>query len=314
MERHYKNIKFQYYDGNIRRAKPLGFLSLADFVDKHMNPSIKMLDVFDEIEQASLANDIALKREIKTKKLFYFTPGAIFNGRRKYENIVEFTGLAQLDFDNIDPNQVEDLKEYLFEKYEQFYCVYASPSRKGVKGLIRIPICQSIEEFKRYYKGIENEFSVIDGFDPAPKNLALPLFLSYDFDILYRHYATEWTVQGELLQDQEMQSLVERVDMHDFAQGGEDVYKSKEYYRKITLQIYKKKIDAIVDNGHPQARNAALVLGSRVGAGYVDELEARQFAEQVIRSNQYLSKEPDNYVQTMNWAINQSIFRPKYYE
>jgi len=310
-------IKFQYYAGNIKSTKPLGVVALRSFIDRHQFPMKHVADLIDEIEEASASGDKKKKKELK-ESLFYFTPGAVFSNKRKYDHIVFFTGLAQIDIDGLDPDDAKDLKSYLFENYEQFYCIYTSPSRKGIKGLMRIPICKSIEEFKEYYAGIEDEFNWIAGFDSAPKNLALPLFLSYDHDILYRENAEIWNKKGEMLEDKlknaEQNNLRnEPIDI-DFKDGDETVYKSKAYYRKITLDIFENKIDSINDNGHPQLRSACLILGSRIGAGYLNQSDAEQYAEAVIRRNSYLSKGTENYLKTMRWAINQGTKNPKYYE
>ena len=305
-------IKFQWYSGNIKHAKPMGFVSLASFISKHKKPTRKILEVFDQIETASLQGDKKLKSELKQNNLYYFTPGAIFNGRRRYSNISEFTGLAQIDIDNLEHDEALDLKEYLYDNYPQIYVSYLSPSRKGVKALIRIPVVKSIKEFKEYYAGIEEEFNWIAGFDSAPKNLALPLFLSYDTDLLYRESATVWTKKGELL-DMDLTKNLKPVPSSPIIEGDETVYKSTAYYRKISLDIFAKKISGIVDAGHPQLRSASLVLGSRVGANYLSQSDAEQYAEWCIRNSSYLSKGISGYVNTMKWCIRKSSMNAKYY-
>ena len=305
-------IEFQWYSGRITDTKPRGTLSLSKFIGTHQNPKLDLLETFDEIEKASKLGNKKLKSELKQTKLFYFTPSAIFKGGRKYSNIETFTGIAQLDFDGLEHEEALDLKEWLFENYEEIYCAYLSPSRKGVKAIIRIPIVSNVLEFKEYYKAIEYEFNWIDGFDSAPKNLALPLFISYDTDILYRENAKIWENKASLVTNTE--SINEQSKpTHNIIPGDETKFKSNAYYRKITLDIFSKKIDSIVDEGHPQVLSACLILGSRVGAGYLSQSEAESYAESCIKGNQYLSKGIYGYVKTMNWCINKSINNPKYY-
>ena len=306
-------IKFQYYNGNIKDTEPRGFVTLKQFIITHKHVSTKMLKVFDEIELATVLKDKQLKSKLKTEHLFYFTPGAIFDKGRKYSNIKKFTGLAQIDIDGLEPEEALDLKEWLFDNYKHVYCVYTSPSKSGVKALMRIPIVKSVEEYKEYYQGIQDEFEWISGFDSAPKNLALPLFLSYDYDILYRESAEVWHKKGVVQNIDDKQNMAitapERI-----IDGDETVYKSGAYYKKITLDIFEKRINDIVDNGHPTLRSASLVLGSRIGAGYVSRSEAETFAEQCIKNNSYLSKGINGYISTMKWCIKQSINNPKYYD
>jgi hypothetical protein len=308
-----KNIQFQWYDGDITHAIPRGTINLEQFIKKHQQPTQEILKVFDQIEQAALDGDKAQKAQLKANHLYYFTPGAIFNGRRRYSNIERFTGLAQIDIDNLETEEAKDLKEYLFDNYKEIYCTYLSPSRKGVKALIRIPVVKSIDEFKEYYKGVENEFDWIAGFDTAPKNLALPLFISWDTDILYREDATVWTRKG-ILQAENLSNLNSKPPANQtIVEGDAQTFKSNAYYRRITLDIFEKKINAITDNGHVQLRSACLVLGSRVGAGYLSQSDAEQFSEYAIKNSQYLQKGISGYITTSRWGIKNGINNVKYY-
>lgn len=308
-------IKFQWYDGDISRPVPRGFLTLHKFIETHQNPTSKILDTFDRIEKAVNAKDKKLRNEIKQNELYYFTPSAIFKPKfnRRYENIIEFTGLAQIDVDDLEEDEAVDLKHWLFDNYQEFYCVYLSPSRRGVKGIMRIPVVSSIDEFKEYYQAIENEMEWMPGFDSSPKNMALPLFISYDTDILWRESAKAWDLKSELQADS-LDNLRSEPTLSPIVDGGEEVYKSGAYFRKITLDIYGSKLNNITDSGHPQLRGASLVLGSRVGAGYLSQSDAEQYAEWCIRSNNYLKKGIDGYIKTMRWAIRQGINNPKYYK
>lgn len=315
METELDLIKFQYYPGDITRPVPIGYITLKQFIDSHRNPTSKILDVFDKIETASMNGNQKLKNELKQNNLYYFTPSAIFKEgyNRRYSNIIRFTGLAQIDIDELESDEALDLKHYIFDNYKEVYCAYVSPSRKGVKALIRIPIVKSVNEFKQYYQAIETEMNWIAGFDSAPKNLALPLFLSYDTDMLFRTNASVWSDKEEL-QPENLSNLKSAPPPKQIVDGDESVYKSRAYFRKITLDIFKSKLEQINDNGHPQLRSASLVLGSRVGAGYLDQSDAEQFAEWCIRSNNYLQKGIAGYVTTMKWSIRQGINNPKYYK
>ena len=306
-------VKFQWYNGNIKDTTPRGLVSLNTFIDSHRNPTEKIMSVFDAIEKASSEGNVNLKKQLKSNHLFYFTPGALFDNGRKYTNIKSFTGLAQIDIDGLEKDEAIDLKEYLFETYKEFFCIYLSPSRRGVKGLIRIPIVKDVKEYKEYYQGIENELDWIAGFDSAPKNLALPLFISYDLDILSRNNAEVWSKKGDLL-GENIENLSSKKPIVFNVEGDETVYKSKAYFKKISLDLFENKINSINDNGHPTLRGACLVLGSRCGAGYLSTGEALNAAQYLIKNNSYLSKGISNYIKTANWAINQGFSNPKYYD
>jgi hypothetical protein len=313
MENELQLFKFQWYNGNIKDTTPRGTINLEQFISSHQNPTKEILEAFDQIEQASIDGNKELKAQLKTTKLFYFTPSALFEGGRKYTNITSFTGLAQIDIDGLEPEDAIDLKNYLFDNYQEVFCAYLSPSRTGVKALMRIPLVKDVKEFKEYYQGIENELNWISGFDSAPKNLALPLFISWDSDILYREEATVWTKKGEL-QAENLPNLNSKPPTMPIIEGDETVFKSQAYFKKTSMDIFAKKIQEITDNGHPQLLSACLVLGSRVGAGYLSQSEAEQYAEHCIRNNSYLSKGTNGYVSTMRWCIKKSINNPKYYD
>jgi len=187
-------IKLQYYIGGIFENKPKGMVDLETFIASHFNPKVSTIQLVDSIRLEGLKGDKKAKNALK-EKLPFIVPPVIVSGRRQYSDIVSFTGICQLDFDGV--TEPFELKEYLFNKYEQFYCVYVSPSG-GVKGLMKIPICKDVEEYQEYYQGIIDEFECIDGFDPAPKNAVLPLFVSYDYFLLNRKNPSTWTKKGKV--------------------------------------------------------------------------------------------------------------------
>tara|TARA_R110000764_G_scaffold52161_2_gene113605 strand:+ start:2769 stop:3698 length:930 start_codon:yes stop_codon:yes gene_type:complete len=308
-------IRFQYYSGNIKKANPLGFVTLNQFNKKHINPSDKMLEVFQKIEEASKNGDKKLKAELKMENLYSFTISAIFDGNRKYSNIVEFTGLAQLDFDGLEEEVAVKLRDYLFEHYRYLACTYLSPSRRGVKAIIRIPKISieqgyesAVKEYKEYYNAIEEEFEGIFGYDPAPKNLVLPLFISYDFFMNIRpiEECKVWdlkkTPKEALSQD------------YPLPRKPYKKLKSNDKNELRAVRTIRKSIDAITSSpGHFQLRSSCLILGTRVGAGYLSMSQAEQEVENLIRSNSYLSKGVSGYLQTGIWALEKGALTPKEY-
>ena len=299
-------IKFQYYTGGVYKSKPLGFVSVEQFVLTHTNLSDKLKLIFERIASAKNKKE---KSKLKEQLPFY-TPSAIFKELRRYSNLIEFTGLTQLDFDNVERSVA--LKDYLFKTYPQITCSYLSPSRKGVKALIRIPISKNLNEFREYYAGLIQEFEGIDGFDSSPKNAALPLFLSDDKDILYRNNPTVWSRKGKVKKDIDFTNLND--DILKTQQFKDEGYGSAGYYERITKEIFIKKINNITgEPGHPRLLSACLILGSRVGAGYVNYNDALALAEWEIKSNAYLQKGLAGYLKTAKWALDNGYANPKFY-
>lgn len=308
-------VKFQYYSGDIKKSKPLGYINLDKFIEKHLRPSDKLMAVFNQIEEATNNGDKKLKAELKMRNLYSFTISAIFNGSRKYSNIIAFNPLAQLDFDGLSSDEAVNLKDYIFEQYEQVVCAYLSPSKKGVKVLLRIPkielkedVKESVLEYKDYYRAIESEFSSYKGFDPAPKNLALPLFLSHDKNILFRKFEDTliWDVK-EVVEEPLNQKYP--LPFKPYKK-----LKSNDKNELRAIRTVRKVISGIVSApGHYQLRSACLVFGTRVGAGYVDIFEAERIVEELVRRNRYLSKGVQGYLTTAKWGLREGMKTPNYY-
>lgn len=300
-----KQIYFPYYSGFIKFTKCQGYVSLDTFISKQKNPVKKMNKLFDEIKTAQNNNDKKTKRKLK-QNLFSFTPSVIIpkGFKRKYENIASFTGLMQCDFDGIENiNIANDLKNYLFNDSKYFVCVYLSPSG-GVKSLMKIDKPNSKKDYKAIHKAVTNEFGGISYFDEATKNALLPLFLSRDNNILHRDYSecNLWTKKNY--------SKPNYINLNENKPLN---YNQNNYYERITVEIFCKKIKSISNNGHPQLRSACLILGSRAGAGYISLNYALSLAENQTKLNNYFSKDINNYINTTIWAINQGYKNPKYY-
>lgn len=305
-----KEINFPYYSGNIHLTKCLGLVSLDRFIYAHKNPSNRTKDILEKIKECELSNDKEGKRSYK-QMLFSFTPSVIIpiNLKRKYVNIKSFTGLMQIDFDKIpDLETALDLKQFLFETYKQIVTIYISPSGKGVKGLLRIKIPRDLKHYKAMHKAVSLEMEQFGYFDDATNNAILPLFLSQDDDILYRDISKcdVWT--------EENWEVPEYVELNDKPTNFKRSYDFNENYREKTIRIFTNKIVDIIDNGHPQVRSACLILGSRVGAGYISEFEAVGLAENLINSNGYLKKDLSNYKRTARWCISEGLKNPKFYK
>lgn len=307
-------MNIPFYLGGIRTTRSNGTISLETFVSVHLEPKDIMVKLFDDIEEASKKGDKKRKGELK-EQLPFFTVSAVFNGRRKYDNIVEFNPIAQIDFDGLTEQEAEEFRGYLFDNYNQILCAYLSPSRKGVKALIRIPkidIANGIEagiiEYKAYYRAIETEMSNYKGFDPAPKNLALPLFISFDWFMLFRDYETTqvWSLKEEVEQN-----------THEKYPTPPKPYKKLKSNNKNEARAYntvRKAINGIIASpGHYQLRSACLIFGTRAGYGIVSFTDALVEVENLVRSNAYLSKGVEGYVKTALWGVREGYKTPNGY-
>jgi len=317
-----ENIKFPYYSGNIFNSKAIGYITLNKFIDVHKNPLPKTLAIISAVNDARLRGDIDNKK-LHKQKLHTFTPGVIIDlgVGRKYANIKSFTGLMQLDFDSIpDIDIATTLKRTIFDLYPEIVCAYLSPSILGVKALIKINIDtdkklseklhavdNELRMFKALHQSLSKEFEQFGYFDNATKNAILPLFLSQDKQILYRDYdkCPTWK--------KEDWSKPKYVNLNDNPKPKIRTESNELYNLSKVERITTKRINEIIDNGHPQVRSTALVLGSRVCAGYITQHEAEHLIENLIKNNSYLNKGIKGYVRTAMWGIKEGLKQAKYF-
>lgn len=261
-------------------------LSIGQFIQSIRQPKPHIVKIFEELRSA----DEQRKAELKTK-LFSFTPAVIVTEKRAYKYIDSFTGLLPLDFDKID-NSLE-FKQYLFDEYKFIVACWLSSSKRGVRALVRIPVVNTVDEFKLFFSGLAFYYmDAYNGFDHATQNPVLPMFQSYDPEILYRENAETW----------------DRIYIKPEPQKREQ-FKSSQSAEIIVKKI-TKAVDKISGNGHPQLRAAAYTLGGYVGSGAISYQEAENLMIYLIHSNEYLSIKPSVYIRTAKEMINKGTLQP----
>ena len=295
-----QDIKFPYFPSKINTVKPLGSVTLEQFIMSHKYPKPEIQGVFDQIAVAAEEGNIALKDKLKQENLYYFTPSVWLENGRSYDDIEYFNPLMVAEFDKID--FAGELKEYIFEKVDSCVCAYLSPSRKGVKFLFRIPVVQSVDEYKEYFCGLGYYMDQIEGFDPANFNCSLPLFLSHDKDLLYREDQKEWLVKGEKVNAFKKGSPEDFVELEDVTE--EDVEKIK--------SIIDYTVDKIEDGAHPQIVSLATAMGGYVGAGYCEFSELEGYLHDAISGNAYMQKNVNGYQKTASEMMRRGMSSPLY--
>ena len=286
-------IKFNYYEADIKRSTPLGSVTLEYLINAIRTPKKDIRNVFEQIRIAEECKDMATKQALKSK-LYSFTPCVYVNGPRKYANIQHWTGLLVLDFDHLETDVAVEFKEYLFNEYKCIITAWLSASRHGVRALVKIPVCTSVDEFKHYFAGIERHLNCYNGFDTAPKNCILPMFISYDADILHRTDAQTWSTKHiEIIPPPVKQYIVDDKT-------------------SVIEKIIAKRINTITDTGHIILRATSYLLGGYVGANYIDYNDAIALINNLIDSQSYLSKKPDVYKTTAKQMVDKGLNFPTY--
>lgn len=288
--------QFQYYPAHINSRRYTGFVSLEYFLSAHKHPKEKTKKIFKLIALAEAAGNQKLKAELKQNNLFYFTPCVNVSENRCYKEITKFTGLAVLDFDHID-NAIE-FKEYIFNEYQYIIAAWLSPSKRGVKAFINMPVAASITEFKDYYRAIDKVFEVFDGWDGTNKNAVLPLFQSFDADLLHR-------TDPALFSEKILEAKPDYPDPVKVAMP-----RNADNKEKLIYAIANSSISKIQAPGHPQLRSACIALGGYVASGYIDKYAIISHVDKLIECSGYLGKGVEGYKKTARWSIDEGTKKP----
>lgn len=140
------------------------------------------LVISDENKEAITKIRYEKDRDIKSKlkkNLKGFTPSGTFENARKIENLIVYSKLICLDFDSIDAEIFENIKEKIIsEKFT--IAAFVSPSGNGVKVFV---LSNGEKDYHHQtYLEVQNYYETILGIkaDPACKDIARLCFLSYD--------------------------------------------------------------------------------------------------------------------------------------
>lgn len=297
------DTKFQFYPSNVYVTEALGDISLNQMLAGIKSPKPKIQEVFHKIREATEKGDSELKNNLK-KNLFYFTPSVYTDGRgRRYENVLEYNELMVVEFDKVD--FALELKETLFHSFKAIVAAFVSPSGKGCKFIVRIPKPKDAEEYKQYYCGLAYHLDKYKGFDVANYNPLLPLYLSWDSDILIRENPKIWTGKGE------------KINTFDYKADNTSLTKAKDFApTEKDIQNIKNRIckmfSNITDDGHTKVRGSALILGGYVGAGYLSMFEGESLISDCIDGSPYLRKNLRGYKKTAIKFLSDGARSPIY--
>jgi len=141
-------------------------------------------DIIDRIRDGRSEELIKKIRTEKDKKkineLKQQLPAICFSGKfnkRNDDSILEHSGLICLDFDNYDNQKKLHYHRETLIKDEYVYCVFISPSGKGLKVLIRVP--SDIDMHVKYFASLQQYFDS-PFFDSTSKNISRVCYESYD--------------------------------------------------------------------------------------------------------------------------------------
>jgi hypothetical protein len=158
---------------NIKSIAPLKDTSVLKVLDEIKNGTYKK-----PIASIRIEPDKVIRNELKSK-LPYATFCGTFSSRAN-SNLKNHSGLACLDFDNVD--NITDLRKQINEdKYT--FSSFLSPSGDGLKVLVKIPSVDNNNDYQDYYIELINHFGKYHEIDKGTKDLARACYLSFDNDL-----------------------------------------------------------------------------------------------------------------------------------
>ena len=269
-------MEFQIYEGNNKKSAVIGTVSLDYWLKAQKQPKPHIVETCKKIDQAVKDGNKKLKKELKDQ-LPGCTPAVHVTTHRRKNCIQSFTGIAQLDIDDI--NHAPALKQYLFDTYPCIIAAWLSVSKRGVKCFVSIPLARTIEDFRAYMYGLCAEFSGYKGFDPITCNPVQVCYYSHDPDLLRREKYTVWTEKGFQVGQQPTQTTPKpNIEV-------------LEWHTKATIKIINTGFANIKGNGHPQLRSLCRSVGGYVASGYISANDAIQQINYCIENNKYLKND-----------------------
>ncbi len=302
------NPLLQYHAGDITKPAVIGEAHLWTILPAIERPKdIRNFEIMDEAEElsqywASQGNHelAAYFKAIKARakeKLNLISCAAYFRGWRAGEYIQHFTGIAPGDIDHLSREEAIELKNFLFHAYSCIIAAWLSPSRHGIKLLIRIPVVQSIEEYKKYYGAIHNEFKQYKGWDKCHQSPVQALFRSYDPDILSRDDFDTWDIKVD------PPPKPAPVNIPDTSIGSDG------WKRRAILKGLRTATANISSPHHYRIRSIARTWGGYCPA-YLSKDELIDFLNAVVDSHPYMRHNSTGYKKTIKSGIAVGMQEP----
>lgn len=167
---------FSLFRAPIKKTLPKQSINILD-LHKMITTDKNLEDLTNVI---SNINDKKQRDKVKAENLQSVTPSGVFRSRCK-ENIVYHSGYLCIDLDNLNAEEMIDIKNNLLtEKYIETALLFISPSKNGYKWFIKIP--DQITTHTEYFLAVENYLLKTYGYkiDENCKDYSRACFLSYD--------------------------------------------------------------------------------------------------------------------------------------
>lgn len=160
--------------------------------------SDKYQSEINSIRYALHKGDEKTAEEIKSNLLGFTTSGTFGESRTK-ANIVTYSQVVCLDFDDIPITEINTLVT-LVNGCRYTFASFISPSNEGLKVFIKVN--SNAEQHTTVYNQIANFYKELSGydFDAKCKDITRLCFVSYDADLFLNENATTFELKEEIKQ------------------------------------------------------------------------------------------------------------------
>ena len=218
------------------------------------NTRIKLELVFKDIKEGKWKNEIEQMRLAKVSnrdneysklkmKLQCFTPSATFNDKRDKNFVLSYTGIISLDYDGIQRNEIDDIKNIICNDPNTFGC-FVSPSGMGLKVFVKTDATEV--HHKEAFKSVSEHYDQLVGIpsDIACKDVSRLCFVSYDKDLFYKPESAVFKVElTSINHTDENLSKCENTDIKEnIAKGGRNIYLTKVAGIMVNRGLSKKAV------------------------------------------------------------------------
>ena len=259
--------------------------------------------IFERIRVGKSKDIIELVRNANTKdeadKIKQKLPCIIFGGEFKERNkdgLINHSGLMVVDFDKYPSDDVMFDHLHQLKKNNHFVSLFISPSGKGIKGVVSIPICDKITH-EKYFKEFNKKFEY-EYFDKSNCNVDRVCFESYDPDI-YINYDAE-IFEPEIIDEGfEVKDRVPLIPINDEDVIIEKIMKfnwSKDFVEGERNSYVFDLSGAFCEYGVSEATALGYILNNVV-YGDFSEQEAKNTIKSAYKRRSFNSKYFENYNQ-----------------
>ena len=241
----------------------------------------------DKIE-ALRAGNLAAKDHLQA-----FTFQGTFWPTRSLTTLSAPSGIMMLDFDKMEPQEIEELCDRLRQD-SNILSFFRSSSGTGIRALLAIPFVKDDDEYKEYWYAINEVYPKID---KSCKDVSRISFVTYDPDIYVNTEVTVFNTRKKVTRE---------------AVAATKEFSGTGSHRKALELLTSKIMAAPNGHRHDTIRDTSIWAGGYVASGVITIEDARE----VLERSAY-AIDPDDFdtnQKAIDWGLEQGMQKPIYWE